>query len=523
MFVRNFLTAGDYMEIVPIGLPLSLKYDERGVLCGVLAGYDNQSEDVSNQLLGVLLNNCSSVPNSISLKGGTTFVRGCLYTAKTFNVSGELPDLISSSILEDFPKHVDNYNFFAATVESYATVFRGSTSIRNWLKLSRFHILPGYTIPSNLTEESFEKLVNNETFNFVYPLIAGFYVFHNDTGTYHDAGLHQAIVSSVDTNYDVFGRFMSTISFDSDDGDMLVDYSTIVAFNIYPKTLVVLDNENNIIYSAKTDSRYKKVRESEIECPVCGRKIHVPKYGMVMCSDVHCNSRLYSSVVHFLDTHRLPAISYDEYKQFADTIGNGFIITDVLDLPQFDSTVIETTLSEALRSVVPYSIVPVSSTSLSAISNACNNSITSLDYYLDHIDRLESDTGVSVPVNLKRWLADEDNRVVVNTLLHHDKVKFVNTMQKFDGDPIFRGKRFYLTGEFVHGSHEDVASILRSYAGEVVNNYHDEFDCILIGDTRENMNGAAIKSAAKRHLHSFIESEFFKKYQIDEDIQTYLG
>ena len=132
MFVRNFLTAGDFMEIVPIGLPLTLKYDERGALCAVLSGYTEFGDNLSDSLLYPMLNHTKSVPNTISIKEGTTFVSGVLYTGKTFNNVGELPKWVESSILADYAINPTDYNFFAATVVSHAVVFRGSTNIRNF-------------------------------------------------------------------------------------------------------------------------------------------------------------------------------------------------------------------------------------------------------------------------------------------------------------------------------------------------------------------------------------------------------
>ncbi len=72
MFVRNFLSAGDYMEIAPIGLPLTLQYDVNGILEKVLFKYGNDAKDITERLKDVMLLN-KLIPRKVTVKTGTTW------------------------------------------------------------------------------------------------------------------------------------------------------------------------------------------------------------------------------------------------------------------------------------------------------------------------------------------------------------------------------------------------------------------------------------------------------------------
>ena len=92
----------------------------------------------------------------------------------------------------------------------------------------------------------------------------------------------------------------------------------------------------------------------------------------------------------------------------------------------------------------------------------------------------------------------------------------------FDGAPIFRGKRIFITGSFKHGSMEEISSILNSYSAEVTFDYEGKIDLVLVGDISEGVNGVAVKNAVSLRVPIMKESDFFKRYEIDDDIQQNL-
>ena len=92
----------------------------------------------------------------------------------------------------------------------------------------------------------------------------------------------------------------------------------------------------------------------------------------------------------------------------------------------------------------------------------------------------------------------------------------------FDGAPIFRNKTIFITGTFKHGSLADIKSILESYSATVVTDFDSYIQCVLVGDIKEDIEGQAIIAARELHLPIFSESEFFARYEIDEDLEKFL-
>ena len=92
----------------------------------------------------------------------------------------------------------------------------------------------------------------------------------------------------------------------------------------------------------------------------------------------------------------------------------------------------------------------------------------------------------------------------------------------FDGAPIFRNKTIYITGTFKHGNTADIKAILESYSATVVTDFDNYIQCVLVGDIKDGINGTAILAARELNLPMFTESEFFAKYEIDEDLEKFL-
>ena len=75
-----------------------------------------------------------------------------------------------------------------------------------------------------------------------------------------------------------------------------------------------------------------------------------------------------------------------------------------------------------------------------------------------------------------------------------------------------------VTGDFAHGSKEDVANILRSYSATVTFHYDDTVQCVLVGDSKSNIDGQAIRQARWDHVPVMDEADFFAQYEIDDDL-----
>lgn len=520
MYVRNLLHAGDFLEVVPVGLPLTLQYDENGVIEKVFKGFKPNEYNISDTILDIIKVN-HTVPLRVPLKDGTTWIKGTLYTATQFEDEGKLSEAISSSILKHYLQHPDQFNFFAGGMESLSCVFRGAQPIRQWLQMTGFNILPGWLITANPTKEQFVKMLSVNKCTFRLPMISDYIIYRNGEVIYTSTDLSQYICKSISTFIDSHGNIKVSLDLGLDE-PVIVHYSDVVTHNIQPGRLVVLDVYGEILCTYQGNSRSKHVVEDTITCPVCKKIIPVSKSGVCKCNDTHCMSRQYDRIVHFLKCLSLPVFTYDEYKQY---IKDDALIcfTDVMILPQYDGMKIQTTLSKFLSAVVPDPVVQDNNV-FTVLCNLCNNSKESLLYYINHPDKIISDLGLSGTEyrELVHWLYDLQNVSDVVTLLESDQVEIVSTDQKFEGAPIFRGKRIMLTGKFNHGDYNEIYSILQSYAAEVVTKFDNSVDCVLVGDIAENVNGSVIKSAKSSGITIMEENNFFISYGIDEDLQLNL-
>ena len=79
-----------------------------------------------------------------------------------------------------------------------------------------------------------------------------------------------------------------------------------------------------------------------------------------------------------------------------------------------------------------------------------------------------------------------------------------------------------MTGKFLHGSFDEIKSIFASYSAETTRVFNSSVNCLVIGDTKEDINGSIIMQCRKINLPIFGETEFFNKYEIDADMSENL-
>ena len=134
MFVRNRLNSGEYVTVVPIGLPITLQYGEVGQIEKVFIGYEIEHENVSDKLLEKVLE-LNTVPRKVPLQNGTTWVYGVLYTGEDNCTSGQLPQCTSRKFVDMYLDERCPFNFFAASMKTLAGKFQGAVQILQWLKM----------------------------------------------------------------------------------------------------------------------------------------------------------------------------------------------------------------------------------------------------------------------------------------------------------------------------------------------------------------------------------------------------
>ena len=523
MLVRNRLKAGDFIVPIPLGMPLKLHYDADGILKDV--SYWKDSEDSpefqasikdTSRLLKVLRKN-TTFPNTVSLKGGTTFVYGALVFKGRCTANGYIPrDLIPDMLFNATCEcDASDLTFLAFTVESLAAKFKGASPIRKWLSLSQFTVLPGFLAPFNdiskinsMIESQCSSIIDTNT-------IMAYATFNGSEELIMSTNLYQTIVTSpVFNEPNSHGAIMS--HFHVIDKDVTVSYYDAVKFNIKENTQLVFEN-NKIICSYVDTKLFKYPEFKDIKCPVCGKLM--PVRSVTRCSDEHCMSRMYDTVTHMLDTLRLPEMSFEKYK-FLLSNHSILCVADVLDLEEYSSLNIEASVTTLLEAIILPSKL-LDRKVISQFVSQCKNSIETIMYYANHTSKIKTDLSLgNVDTDsLIEWLNDVENISDLQSILSSDSIKIVDTDKYYSAAAIFRNTTICITGEFDIGSRLDVKGILSSYSADVVDSIVPNTRYVVVGDRMENIDGVILSDAKKAGIPVVNENTFFKQFDIYDDIK----
>lgn len=518
MSTRNLLKPGDFVSLVPNGLYLTLQYNSEGNLQKVYQGFDDNREDVTKELLPVFVSS-RVVPLKIHITKGTSWVKGVLYTGKTFTGSGKLPDCTVDELKSYFIKSPDQFNFFAGDMNSTATVFVGINGVRQCLSLARFHLLPGWLVPAYFSDQIFDSWLGSNQFTFNPHTVTGLMINRKGESHFESTNLSQYTISKSDRYTDRNGYIGCKLTL-SDSSVKYVDYSDVVKFQLEENTLIILD-DLQITHSIHL-SNYVRSIPKQITCDCCGKSFESPLSGKVQCPDIHCISRIAPKVDLFLSTLNLPQPKPEVLESW---IKNKDILSvpDILILPEYKDIKVETTLSKLLRSMVPIDVIPRSEV-FTVFANGCTNNIKTFRYYVTYPSFIVSDLGIShvdLP-KLVAWLSDGCNACDLTTLLDSPQIQIKEVDKRFEGAPIFRGKTLYVTGKFIRGDHAEIAAILQSYSAKVTTVYTEEVDGILVGSKNEDIDGVSINNAKKRNIPVMEEDSFFLEYGIDDDLRANL-
>lgn len=520
MFLRNCLRAGDFLTVVPVGLNITLQYNDKGTLEKVYRGYSDQGRvNISDKILETMLD-AETAPIKIPLHGGTTWIRGVLYTDTVFHDEGALSSAIEGSLIADYVKNPTAYSFYAGNAESLATIFRGAVNIRQWLSMNKFKVLPGWVVSSNMNKDNFLKLIHAADYPFKSHLITSYMIYRGSDILYQSTGLYQFVAKRVVRELAEDGSIQGMV-FRNGSAFTKFNYSDIVKYNVLHNTLVVTDNYGDIVYTAPTDDKKRDKRSAAIECTHCGKVIRVPETGTVMCADPHCTSRLYEGVCQFLTTIGLPTLSYSSYIEAVED-QKLTCIPDVLQLSEYKNHTIEIKLADLLKAIVPVGTVPNDSV-FTAFVNRCNNNIKTFVHYIKHPEQIVDDLELfQSPVKFIQWLGDPCNVLDIEALIDSPQIVITMTNKKFEGAPIFRDKVILITGKFRHGLTADIISILESYSAKVVTTLEPVVHCVLVGDILEDINSVMIRSAQDSNIPIYQEGSFFQAYGIDDDLKANL-
>ena len=516
---------GSYVEIVPVGLRASLQYNQNGLLQSVKMLLDDGEDtvEIDREHFSKI---STYVPQKIALSGGTTWVEGVFYFSDIPCDAGMLPDCCYGTYLERFLKDNCICSFYAATVTSYAASFVGAQTIRNWLGMNKFQILPGTVVPTDLAESTIEMLLQTGAYSFKYPYISGFYVFDNAETEYVPADLHQSNVVEVETALNPEGYVQTAVKLEeSYGGDAVVltlNYSDVCSKAVQKGACILyyVGDAVDVIASRSSDPTVRlKVVENKLTCPVCNKIYTVPAHGPVQCDDPHCLSKAYPDVCRILKTFDLPEITIE---QFSDLVAEKKIITatDILCVEPYNKTKISTDLVTVLKAAVP-PIVCNDEGFFAKLVHECNGTVDTLNYYLNNPNKMVTELDlVTIPAKrFVEWCRDSYNVLTVSTLL--SAVHIEQTKLELDVAPIFRGNRIVLTGKFKRGDISKITAILESYAAKVLPDFDKEVPHVLItGSTDEGIDGRLVQAARKFNVAVVDEDSFFANYEIDADLQA---
>lgn len=524
MVVRNLLTMGSHVTPIPLSLHLTLQYDEDGRIEKVYTDYDLK-EDATKDLLVPMLQH-SMIPSSITIKNGTTYVYGIMKPNKLstdmYLQEGILPDCILPKMLELFKEDMTQFHFEACDAKSYAASFNGYIAVSNFLTVSKFKLAPGFIVPASMDDQLYDKLVTG-CINNKYDVVE-LYVHDKSFSGIKSLKLSQICISKLTPSMEMTGQFVELATNASTDTTLRFDLSEAIRYNLHQGDHIWVDEENEVVRNTGINKWNVQPRSLHVTCPVCGKQFDIDtRTTQTFCKDEKCISRQYPNVNRFLTTLHLPTITKERYDEVTKEIGKIFSIPDILDISEFREVTVDATIRELFVAIIPPRYLGKADIdALTYLIRKCNNTVSSIEYYLNHIEQVEDDLEIKLTPHIVTWLSVPSNVLDLVSLFHMKQIHVVENDYMFDGAPIFRNKLICITGDFLHGSHEVITRILKSYAATVTETYQEGVSCVVVGDTCENVNGQYIKKAKKDNIPIFEECRFFAKYEIDDDLRENL-
>ena len=528
-FAKTFCKPSAAVSVVPAGLPIKLQYNEHGVLqtfrIGFTPNLDPMYKGVAYDTSALLNKIKGFVPQSVPVKGGTTWVFGVLYSDNVPTVEGEIPKGLYSSYIADILKG-GRYEFYAGYAKSLAAQFSGSLIIRNFLTSAKFNLLPQVIVPASMSNQSLDLMMDG-SYPFNKPFISGYIIFEDLNCRYvSDVKLQVKVSNDPKLFVDSDGFWKAEVV--SEAGEKFIfNYSSIIHNNIKKGSILLAEKSSNGSSLSISATRLKSGAQlvptstpESVKCPICN-KVNMLGVNNVpnQCDDPHCLSHQYTDVVKMLKVLKLPELLYPEYLQHVEN-KEITCLTDVLHLPQYKDIEINATMAQAIDSVVPVTVVP-NAEIFERFANKCSNSVETVNYYLNNPLHIETDLDIIDPIvrRFVTWVEDPYNASTISTIL--DIVKIAEKVQKFDGDPIFRGNTFIITGKFKRGDYHEICSILQSYSADVMSNFEQGKklpDLVITGSLNDGISGQIIQKARIHNIPVADEDAFFSQYEIDDDL-----
>ena len=513
MFIKDTFKPGQLVMPMPVGIPTTLQYNSKGILERVYNSVTDISPDteVSYDMFNALYEH-KVAPVKILLTGGTTRIKGVLYTGKLYPGNGKLPDSIMMDLTCEFTENPDAFNFFAGSISSTAAVFNGANSAKKWFSMCNFKQLPSFLTPTPVTKTAFEQALYNN-YPFIKDMIMYFIVYSRNEVQFIETGVQEYVIKKVDRYVDEYGNIKGMCT--HVDGQIALDWSDIVRLNIQRKRCLVLDKYWTPI---RCFEDAKGLVSGTISCDICGKQIVSPMHGPVKCGDRNCPSNMYADFKHFIEAYNMPELPFTAYKEYVK-MNMIHTISDLFNVNPWKTYTLETSLSQLLRALIPVNVVPVGDVITSFVQH-CNGNVNMFNYYVENPNKILPDFHLSGKFlsAMIQWLSDDVNKQSLLSLLKCENIVISEDGTKFQGSPIFRNKKIMITGEFSHGTQADIISILKGYSAEVVTKFESDVDCAIIGSSLQGINSVELNKVKSLNLPVFEENDFFRTYEIDKDL-----
>lgn len=501
MLNGNLLKAGDSVFPLPIGIPVVLEYDNSGKL--ISATIDSDGRSVYSEIIKY-----TDVPARILTNNGYAVIEGILYSGLPYSESlGQIPSGQLDSMVSDLQSG-QPFEFCAGIANVTSINLKTLSQVRTWLQSNKFNILPNFIIPLGDLEKACDRALTAT--NLSKQDLMGFYIYRGKDLIKYYINLKYDKVENISVYLDPSGYVHAQLE-TSLENTINTSYHEVASKCIFTGDTIVLNESNKIEYNETWLTR-RDDPDTSYTCPLCGRKYFI-KDEFERCPNPHCYSTMYEDLKHFTNSLNLPELPYEEY---VEAVNNSVItkFSDILLLPQYRDYEIEVAVPDLLDAIIPIPDVR-NRESIWELYSRCNGSWDSITHYLLYPQDIAGDLGI-IDTQLSTWLLDKVNANSILDVFQYSNIKLVAQTKKFNGSPIFRKTPIALTGKFRHGSYKEIESILLSYDATV--STLDKADICIIGDIKEDINGVEVNRLRQRGGYVYDECEFFKKFQIDEDL-----
>lgn len=518
--IKNSSTQGTYIQPIPVGLPVTLHYSDKGILSKIML---SETTELPFELTSKLIL-ANVVIQRLQVYKAECSVRGVLVAPvselKFTKLAGKIPECLEPNMEKLMSTKPELFKFYALDLSLAKDSNLPVAAALNRLTLMKFSTINGAAITSETTIRAllpqFNKLVR--TLQPELPEILAFYIHSNISKVVY-CGLKCGKVSKFSPFLDRNGYIHGEVSCDFGDGNIsvLVSYAQIVQHQLSPNSFVVFDRDDNIKF-VSAPKIFSKPAQPTLTCPVCGKIYNVPTSSVtVSCPDDHCASKLYPQIERMVAKFNLPEMSADEFMS-ATQSGKLTSLLDVFKLPQYAECEVTTTLANLIQAITPISLLAGDLNNISKFVHQASSD-TAVNYYIHNPSELGKDLRLppSFVARFQQYWSDSYNVEMYDAFVGCPNITLEAPSKKFEGDMILRNKIICLTGEFKHGSYDDMMSIIQSYAGTPVVEFSPQVKCVLVGHFG-TPDPYIIERAKAYNIPIYRELDFFSAYQIDADL-----